>query len=462
MARRREEAAPTFTMRDARKLRRLLVPTTPQQRQQRRDAPIHPSIHFIHEILPQGAWKGRRCFIVGGGPSVKGVDMDMLRGELVIGINRAHEICNPTILFAMDQRLWGWVVKGELGEEPKKKMAYYAGIKCWVMFQPEMNLIPPDECYFVHNVPEVALSNDLKEGLHCGCNGGYAALNLAILLGASPIYLLGYDMVQTEGKKKVWWHDGYLNDGQSSAVYDLFKGEFKTHTGAFQAAMRNGVDIVNLNPKSGLDVFRKSTIKKEKITSVRRPLVVSFYTPPYKELAARMRKSVSRFGFETDVVAIESRGDWIANVHYKTNFMLDKLREHKRDILWLDADSVVNSYPTLFDNFDGDLGVHYIDWARHTGGKITQIELDDAVTYLAYNDRTLGMVEDWVKFNLTCPRRAEQLNLQIMLREGAYEEKGLKVVNLPAEYCTIFDTMVDIPNPVIEQFQASRQLRRVT
>jgi hypothetical protein len=76
-----------------------------------------------------------------------------------------------------------------------------------------------------------------------------------------------------------------------------------------------------------------------------------------------------RFGFETDVVAIESQGDWLANVHYKTNFMLDKLREHKRDILWLDADSVVNHYPTIFDNFDGDLGVHFIDWSRHTKGQ---------------------------------------------------------------------------------------------
>jgi hypothetical protein len=85
--------------------------------------------------------------------------------------------------------------------------------------------------------------------------------------------------------------------------------------------------------------------------------------------------------------------------------------------------------------------------------------LDDAVTYVAYNDRALAMMEDWVKFNLTCPRRAEQLNLQIMLEKGEYEKKGLKVVNLPAEYCTIFDLMVDVPDPIIEQFQASRKFK---
>jgi hypothetical protein len=388
--------------------------------------------------------------------------MSLLRGELVIGINRAYEICDPTILFAMDQRLNGWIVKGELGEESKRKFDAANGIKCWVMFQPEMNLIPPDECYFVRNVPEVALSENLRAGIHCGCNGGYAALNLAVLLGASPIYLLGYDMVQGVDKAKVWWHDGYPKDGQSSAIYDLFKGEFKSHAGAFQKVKESGVDIVNLNLQSGLDVFRKSSIRKEKVTPIRRPLVVCFYTPPYRELAGRMKKSVMRFGLETDVVGIESRGDWLANVHYKTNFMLDKLKEHKRDIVWLDADAVVNTYPTLFDNFDGDVGVHYIDWARHTKGRIAQMELDDAVTYLAYNERVLSLLGDWIAFNKACPRRAEQLNLQIMLEQGEYEKKGLKVVNLPAEYCTIFDTMADVENPIIEQFQASRQLRRTS
>jgi len=456
----KNKSTPLFTMKDVRRIKKLLIPKTAKELQQEKDLPIPNTMKFIHEILPQGSWKGQRCFIVGGGPSLRGMDLSFLKGELVIGVNRAFEICDPTIIFAMDERLAGWVESKQLGEDCYDKYTHFDGIKCWA-FLSILPLLPPEDYYFVKNVNGKYLSDDLASGVRHGTHSGYGALNLAVLLGASPIYLLGYDMVSAPGKKKTWWHEGYPNDGQSAAVYDLFKGEFRSAEESYRKVKENGITIVNLNPKSGLDIFRKSTVAKEKIRAERRPIVICFYTAQYKELAMRMKLSVRRFGFETDVVEIESKGDWLANVHYKTVFMRDKLLEHKRDIVWLDADSVVNRYPAAFVNFDGDLGVHFIDWSRHTQGKRSQIELDDAVTYLAYNERTLAMVEDWIKFNAVCPRRAEQLNLQIMLEQGDYAKKGLRVVNLPAEYCTIFDTMQDVENPVIEQFQASRKFKGV-
>ena len=38
--------------------------------------------------LEDDTWKGRRCFIIGGGPSLRGFDFSSLKGELVIGVNR--------------------------------------------------------------------------------------------------------------------------------------------------------------------------------------------------------------------------------------------------------------------------------------------------------------------------------------------------------------------------------------
>jgi len=50
----------------------------------------------LHTIMPTGIWKGRRCFIVGGGTSLKGFDFSQLRGELVIAVNRAMEYVPDT------------------------------------------------------------------------------------------------------------------------------------------------------------------------------------------------------------------------------------------------------------------------------------------------------------------------------------------------------------------------------
>jgi hypothetical protein len=184
--------------------------------------------------------------------------------------------------------------------------------------------------------------------------------------------------------------------------------------------------------------------------------VINFYTDKYKQIAKQMEQSIRKFGFETELTHTTVKGNWLGTVQYKAQFMLDKLLEHKRDVLWLDADSVVNSYPELFCNFKGDVGVHYIDWGRHTNGRRKQLELDSAVMYLAYNTRTIALLKAWVKAVAETPHRCEQLTLQVLLE--TYTKK-INVVNIPAEYCTIFDLMSDVPKPVIEQFQASRQFR---
>ena len=61
------------------------------------------------EILPDGSWSGRRCFIVGGGPSLKGFDFERLRGERVIAINKAfYDVPFADIVFAMDSPFLIW------------------------------------------------------------------------------------------------------------------------------------------------------------------------------------------------------------------------------------------------------------------------------------------------------------------------------------------------------------------
>ena len=52
----------------------------------------------------------------------------------------------------------------------------------------------------------------------------------------------------------------------------------------------------------------------------------------------------------------------------------------------------------------------------------------------------------------------DQKVLQYIIDQS--EDLHLNIIRLPPTYCQIFDLMQDEGNPVIEQFQASRRLKK--
>lgn len=230
-------------------MRRIQIETRKQQA-------LNPTQYPIHSLAPKvfadyvknGAWKGRRCFIIGGGPSIKDIDLDLLKGEMTIGINRAYEVCDPSILFGVDSQLWGWAEQGKLGEESKRKLNAYKGYKVWMalhkIYPPDYYLIDADEDsgYRVGTTGRLAFKN----------NSGYGAINLAAALGANPIYLLGFDMEGDRQGKQKWFHDGYPVD-YGENVYKRYIEEIGHFAPVLEKA---GFNVVNLNPKSELKCFK--------------------------------------------------------------------------------------------------------------------------------------------------------------------------------------------------------------
>lgn len=258
--------------------------------QARKQQALHPpGQKGIHPLAPKvfadyihnGAWKGRRCFIIGGGPSIKNVDLNLLKGEMVIGINRAYEVCDPSILFGIDSQLWGWIEQGKLGAESKRKFNEYKGYKVWValhkIFPPDFYLVDADEDdgYRVGTTAKLAYKS----------NSGYGAVNLAAALGANPIYLLGFDMQGTKQGKQKWYHDGYPVD-YGENVYERYIEELNRFAPVLE---QSGFEVVNLNPKSALKCFTfgsyKRVIKKRPvipdgaIQAMTKPGMVTVITP---------------------------------------------------------------------------------------------------------------------------------------------------------------------------------------
>jgi len=207
-------------------------------------APKAPADRNLAYMLPDGAWKGQRCFIIGGGPSLKGFDFSRLFGERVIAVNRAYEAC-PTadIMLAMDRRVYNMITEGRLGEDAKRKFEEFKGLKVWMRDVPGAMLL--------RDAGGTGLTKTLRDGVCNGNNTGYAALNLAICLGADPIYLLGFDMKGDGQGHQAWFHTGYQAE-QGESVYKKFIGAFEK---AAPEIKQRGVRVINLNPESALKAF---------------------------------------------------------------------------------------------------------------------------------------------------------------------------------------------------------------
>ncbi len=239
-------APPIITLADLMKNRKKMTPTRGKMRRPNRDDVWVDygedlKVRGLWQICARQMWKGRRCFIVGGGPSLKNFNWNLLDGELSIGINRAFEKYDPSMMFCMDPRVWGWIVRGDFGQESTERYESFKGVKVWMN---ATNFVFPDNIVVV----------DLADLQPCGSNSGHGAINLAILLGANPIYLLGFDMKGDGSGHQKWFHNGYPAL-QSESVY----GGFIEALGKDVARIKkSGTKVINLTPDSALNCFNSA------------------------------------------------------------------------------------------------------------------------------------------------------------------------------------------------------------
>lgn len=240
---------------------------------------------MLDSVLPDGAWKDKPCFIVGGGPSLRDFDWSLLKGYRTIGVNRAFEKHDPTITFSMDTRFLRWILDGKYGLEAKNKFARSKAYKVWLC---TYRASLPEEIFIVkvygnYTKGFKAFNFSMAEGLGHGNNSGYAALNLACCLRANPIYLLGFDMrhkkkreeeVQQEPENKNFfegrankrrdlsmithWHDGHPRP-QTQMVLNNF---IKYFTRAAPKIEKEGISVVNLCLDSKLGCFPRKNWKE--------------------------------------------------------------------------------------------------------------------------------------------------------------------------------------------------------
>lgn len=183
-------------------------------------------------------WAGETAFIFGSGPSLSAEQVDAVKGQArVIAVNNSYQLAPwADLLYACDYRWWAHY-------RPE-----FAGLKVSQDARAE-----EFGALRVPSVDEPGLSLDPLR-IHQGGNGGYQAINLAVLLGAKRIALLGFDM---QGGH---WH-GRHPKGLNNPEQGNFARWIQAFDGMAPDLGKAGVEVINCTPGSALRCFPMVTLE---------------------------------------------------------------------------------------------------------------------------------------------------------------------------------------------------------
>ena len=214
--------------------------------------------------------------------------------------------------------------------------------------------------------------------------------------------------------------------------------------------------LIILFNKKKYELFT-SNLNKYKITKVKSnifdsdyPIFVNFYTGDngYRKYCDKLIKSLNKFNLPYYIVEIHSKGHkWTRICQQKPYILLKVMNKYpNKNVVWVDADAIIEKEPRLFKNITKSFAVHYI------GGN----EFASGTLFFKNNKISRNIIDDWVKENNKNSNAWDQRTLGKIIN-SKYKKHEYK---LPKEYCSIFDRK-DYQNidRVISQWQASRKLK---
>jgi len=119
--------------------------------------------------------------------------------------------------------------------------------------------------------------------------------------------------------------------------------------------------------------------------------------------------------------------------------------ENKNDIFYVDVDARFQRFPKLFDYiFSSDIAVAYL-------GK----ELLSGSIFLRNCPEVMKIINTWIN-----EQSNDQLDQRVLQSVIETPRDNIVVKKLPSQYCTIYDIMSYVEDPVIVHYQASRKYRQ--
>lgn len=198
-----------------------------------------------------GILKDKRCFIIGGGNSLRGFDFSLLDNEFTIAVNHS-------IMFYQKAKACVFLDARFLDTNDKESRKFLTNYK-GMIFSSYRTLYHRDnsEAIPFYVCPD-RVTKHFSHGLYGPRLSGLVAINLAIVMEAKEIYLLGYDLDKNE--KYIHFYDG------EKAIYGNDQGyrgfRVDGHIKSFKPFFIYKDRIINLNPESKIPYFDTKNFKE--------------------------------------------------------------------------------------------------------------------------------------------------------------------------------------------------------
>lgn len=207
--------------------------------------------------------QGKRCFIIGNGPSLKQTDLSKLEGEYTLGQNRIY-LAFPDLGFTTSYYLSvnDLVIEQCAEDIQKLPMPRFIGWRGRKWIRPQDNL------YFIHTTyTGEKFARDIRGRVWEGGTVTYTSLQVAYFLGFTQVILVGVDhnyvtqgkpnaTVVSQGDDPNHFHPGYFGKGFRWQLPDLIQWE-----DAYRLARRtyeaDGRAVLDATIGGKLQVFQK-------------------------------------------------------------------------------------------------------------------------------------------------------------------------------------------------------------
>ena len=220
--------------------------------------------------------KGRRCFIVGNGPSLKIQDLDLLKSEITFACNKIYLAFNET-----EWRPTYYSVLDILVAENNADMITKLPL-CKIFLDDLRSYFPTaKDIIWIRSLPAPKVkgeyvgmfSDNALKGVYGGWTVIYPQIQLAFFMGIKQIYLIGvdfaFDVPQRTGKicqhgeilqhqgERNHFHPEYRRPGETWTMPRLDL-QLKAFAASQKAIEGRGGCIYNASRRTALEVFPKA------------------------------------------------------------------------------------------------------------------------------------------------------------------------------------------------------------
>lgn len=218
-------------------------------------------------------YKGRRCFLIGNGPSLRPEDLTKLHEsrEITFAFNRIYNIFDqtpwrPTFYISQDEKMLSGcadtVNKAELGVK---------FIPIQLRWWHDIRIDGSQEFHIIHqNVDDprqFGFSDDIAKGIFNSSTGMYTAAQIAAFMGFSEIYLIGVDHhfrisrnnageIVVDNSVKDYFSEKYNEDKDKLYIPNTDKSTL-TYVAMKDHCEKRGIRVFNATRGGKLEVFQR-------------------------------------------------------------------------------------------------------------------------------------------------------------------------------------------------------------